>query len=74
MSCFNSPLRRLARFWGYALTDFETSRPSGRDDAPNVGCFDLLPTEPPSDEHIECAKRIARERGWLADEGWKWDR
>ena len=34
----------------------------------------LLPQEQPTGQHVERAKEIARERGWLSDEGWVWER
>jgi Protein of unknown function (DUF4065) len=34
----------------------------------------LLPQERPSGLDAERAKRIARERGWLSDAGWVWER
>jgi hypothetical protein len=32
-----------------------------------------LPTKPPTEREAEAARRIARQRGWLTDEGWVWD-
>jgi hypothetical protein len=34
----------------------------------------LLPQERPTGQDVEAAKRVARERGWLSDAGWKWER
>lgn len=34
----------------------------------------LLPEERPTGQDAEDAKRIARERGWLSEEGWVWER
>lgn len=34
----------------------------------------LLPQERPTGRDVERAKEIARERGWLSDEGWVWER
>ena len=34
----------------------------------------LLPQERPTGQAAERAKRIARERGWLSDTGWVWER
>jgi Protein of unknown function (DUF4065) len=34
----------------------------------------FLPDAPPTDKDVERAKRIARERGWLTDSGWQWER
>ncbi len=31
------------------------------------------PFSPPSAEDVERAKAIAKYRGWLTDEGWRWD-
>lgn len=33
-----------------------------------------LPTSPPSKERAERARRIAREQGWLTEQGWIWER
>lgn len=34
----------------------------------------LLPQERPTAQDAEDAKRIARERGWLSEQGWIWER
>lgn len=34
----------------------------------------FLPREPPSYDDTERAERVARERGWLTDAGWIWER
>lgn len=34
----------------------------------------LLPQERPTGQDAEKAREIARERGWLSDEGWIWER
>jgi hypothetical protein len=34
----------------------------------------FLPLEPPRRDQVERAKRIAREQGWLTDDGFVWER
>ena len=34
----------------------------------------LMPHEPPTGQQMERAMEIARERGWLSDKGWIWQR
>lgn len=33
----------------------------------------FLPTGPPSEEDAERAIQVAREKGWLTDDGWVWE-
>lgn len=34
----------------------------------------FMPKHPPTDEQMDRARQIARERGWLTDEGFIWER
>jgi hypothetical protein len=34
----------------------------------------FLPDVPPTDQDVERARQIAREQGWLTDDGWQWKR